>query len=161
METNSSRIAQVFVWKQGAAPDVDYARQVLSVVNAEAATAISSENPPLQLFSLMNGWPDDPWARALGDMRAIPAPNGTQWTDTSRYDLTGWQGTDTRTGDKIFVVIAYAKAAAISAETFRGEGVQAPPYIPPPVPQVPYYPQYPTGPLAWPQQPQQPQQPPQ
>src|SRR5205823_14399226 len=68
-----------------------------------------------------------------------------------------------RTGDKIFIVVAYYRTAPVTAETFRGEDVQAPPYIPPTPPQpqaqAPYYPQYPTGPLAWPAQSQQPQQP--
>ena len=68
------------------------------------------------------------------------------------YDLAGWQGTDSRTGDHLFVVTAYRKANARAPETFKGAPAPAPVYTPPPtsIPQVPYYPQYPTGPVAWP-----------
>lgn len=157
MDAAQNRVAQVFFWKQGTPPDLDYARQVLSVVNPEAHRSASGENPPVRLFSISGPWPDDPWSRALSDMRAMPAPNGAPWTDTNRYDLSGWQGTDSRSGDKIFIVTAYRRST--SAETIHGEGVQAPAYASP-VAQVPYYPQYPTGPLLWPQQ-TQPQQAPQ
>lgn len=146
MTTDTARLAQVFVWKGGEAPDLDYARQVLSAVNPETARAIWDDNPPLCLFSVWGDWPQDPWARALTDMRAAPAPEGTEWTDTSRYDLAGWQGSDTRTGDRIFVVTAYRRAPA--SQPIQGTGAMPPP----PVSQAPYYPQYPTGPLAWPPQ---------
>ena len=52
MENGSNRVAQVFIWKQGAVPDLAYAREVLSVVNPDAYAAASGENPPLQLFSI-------------------------------------------------------------------------------------------------------------
>src|SRR5690349_13109024 len=125
MAAEADRLAQVFIWKQGAAPDLDYARQVLRVINPDAYKAISGDNPPLQLFSVMGEWPADPWERALLDMRAIPAPQGTMWTDTTRYDLGGWQGTDRRTGDRIFIVTAYRRATP-AAETFQGTNVSAP-----------------------------------
>jgi uncharacterized RDD family membrane protein YckC len=154
MEAGSNRVAQVFIWKQGAAPDLGYARQVLGVVNPEAYKAVTGENPPLHLFSVMGPWPDDFWARALGDMRAIPSSNGTLWTDTTRFDLAGWQGTDSRTGDKLFVVTTYSRppsftGAEVQVPHFSDQSSQAP------VAQVPYYPQYPTGPLGWPPQSQQ------
>src|SRR5206468_8344710 len=107
MEASANRVAQVFVWKQGTVPDLAYARQVLSVVNPDAFAAVSGDNPPLQLFSIMGQWPDEPWPRVLQDMRAIPAPGGARWTDTTRYELQGWQGTDSRTGDRLFVVTVY------------------------------------------------------
>jgi hypothetical protein len=74
MESGSSHIAQVFVWRQGSAPDLAYARQVLSVVNPEAFAAVTGENPPLRLFAISGPWPDDPWERILQDMLSIPAP---------------------------------------------------------------------------------------
>ena len=150
MDPRSDRVAQVFIWKQGTVPDLDYARQVLSVVNPDAYKAILRENAPIHLFSVMGSWPDDFWPRALQDMRGIPEPRGTRWTDSTRYDLSGWQGTDTRTGEKLFVVTAFNRVA--TPETFKGEGVQAPSYASQPIPQIPYYPQYPTGPLVWPPQ---------
>ena len=73
-----------------------YACQVLSVANPEAFRAITGENPPLHLYSIEGIWPDDPWTRALPDMRGVAAPGGNQWTDTSRYDLAGWQGSELR-----------------------------------------------------------------
>ncbi len=157
MAGNAGRLAQIFIWKQGAAPDLNYARQVLGAVNSDAASALSTDAPPLRLFSITGTWPDDPWARALHDMRAIPAPEGTSWADTSRYDLAGWQGTDSRTSDHIFVVTAYRRATplpTVSPDTFQGTSVSAPPQPAPVVSHVPYYPQYPTGPVGWPPQPQ-------
>src|SRR4051794_8618039 len=107
MEADSNRIVQVFFWKQGAAPDLDYVRQVLSIVNPEAFAAIAGDNPPVQLFSVIGPWPDDPWTRALQDMRAIPSISRIAWTDPNQYELNGWQGSDLRTGDHIFTVVAY------------------------------------------------------
>ncbi|MBF6614637.1 MAG: RDD family protein, partial [Chloroflexi bacterium] len=156
MAGNAGRLAQIFIWKQGAAPDLNYARQVLGAVNSDAASALSTDAPPLRLFSITGAWPDDPWSRALLDMRAIPAPEGTSWADTSRYDLAGWQGTDSRTGDHIFIVTAYRRATPppVSSDTFQGTSVSAPPQPPPIVSHMPYYPQYPTGPVGWPPPPQ-------
>jgi hypothetical protein len=131
MDKVPGRVAQVFVWKQGAAPDIDYARQVLSVASPEAFEAMGGEASLLQLFSVMGEWSEDPWERALRDMRAIPAPEGTRWTDPSRYQLKGWQGTDSRTGDRIFVVVAYRRAVSVP-ETFRGAAIDTPAYEPPP-----------------------------
>src|SRR2546423_13626432 len=107
MESGSSRVAHVFIWKQGAAPDVDYARQVLSIVNPEAYRALLGSSPPVRLFSVIDDWPEEPWGRALADMRAIPAPGGALWTDPSQYELAGWLGADSRTGGRLFVVTAY------------------------------------------------------
>jgi uncharacterized RDD family membrane protein YckC len=152
MATNNERLAQVFLWKEGSTPDLDYARQVLRAVNPDAYRAIAGGNPPLQLFSVAPPWPDEPWGRALADMRAVPNPEGAQWVDTTRYDLAGWQGTNTRTGEHVFVVTVYRRA--VSPDAFQGEGVSAPTSVPTvPVPHVPYYPQFPTGPIAWPPQP--------
>ena len=147
------RVAQVFVWKQESAPDVEYARQVLSVASPEAYQAVSNGAPLLQLFSVMGEWSEDPWERSLRDMRAIPAPEGTRWTDSARYLLKGWQGTDSRTGDKIFVVVVYYRSLSVP-ETFRGEAIDTPAYGAPAGQQAqPYYQPYPTGPMAWPQPP--------
>src|SRR6476646_829461 len=110
MAPEQERLAQIFIWRQASAPDMEYARQVLSVVNPDAVRALSGDNPPIRLYSVYGPWPDDPWGRALLDMRASPAPNGTQWTDTTRYDLAGWQGADSRSGNNLFVVTAYRKA---------------------------------------------------
>ncbi len=150
MAADVSRLAQVFVWKQGTAPDLAYVRQVLSAVNPEVGKVVEGENPPVHLFSIIGPWPDDPWRRALLDMHAIPAPDGTHWSDTTRYDLAGWQGTDMRSNDRIFVVTAYRRATQIPQTMFRSDMVSGPPAVA----QVPYYPQHPTGPLVWPPQPQ-------
>lgn len=141
MEGGFSRVAQVFVWKQGSAPDLAYARRVLSAVNPEAYAAASGPNPPLQFFSIAGPWPDEPWERAVEDMLSIPAQNGTAWTDTSRYELEGWQGTDSRTGDRLFVVTVYNRSGIAPRERFIGAGVRPPSNAP----TTPYYPQYPAG----------------
>lgn len=146
MEAGYNHVAQVFVWKQGSAPDLAYARRVLSAVNPEAYAVASGANPPLQLFSILGGWPDEPWDRAMEDMLSMPAPNGTRWTDTSRYELAGWQGTDSRTGDKLFVVTVYSRVGPPPGERFVGGGVRPPPNAP----ETPYYPQYPAGPQPQP-----------
>lgn len=151
MVEGQNRLAQLFLWKEGAAPDLSYARQVLSVVNPEAYKAVLGDNPPLQLFSVIGSWPDDLWAKALQDISSLRAADGSQWSDTARYDLAGWQGKDQRSGDRLFLVTAYRRASPVPAGTFTGSGVGAPPAQPQvPTPQVPYYPQFPTGPLAWP-----------
>jgi uncharacterized RDD family membrane protein YckC len=148
MDGASSRVAQVFVWKQGSAPDLSYARQVLSVVNPDAFSAVAGDNPPLQLFSIVGQWPEEPWPRVLQDIRSISAPGGVRWTDTTRYELQGWQGTDSRTGDKLFVATVYYKPGAVPPDVFRGVNVQPPSSAPE---QSPYYSPYgQTGPLAWP-----------
>jgi uncharacterized RDD family membrane protein YckC len=152
MGSERGRLAQIFIWREASAPDIEYARQLLSAVNPDAARLLATDNPPVKLFSIFGPWPDDPWGPALRDMRASPAPDGSQWIDTKSYDLAGWQGTDSRTGDHVFVVTAYRKANAPAAQTFQGGPAPAPSYSPPTasIPQVPYYPQYPTGPIAWP-----------
>ena len=161
MVLENGRLAHVFIWKEGSRPDLAYARQVLGAVNPNALSAVSGDNPPLTAFGVTEQWPDDPWARALRDMRAVPTPDGSRWADTARYDLAGWEGTDQRTGSRIFIVTAYRKANAPRAASFQGVPTPAPTY-PPAVQQVPYYPQRPTGPVAWPPQPEpQPRQQPQ
>ncbi len=152
MASEQDRLAQIFIWRQASAPDIDYARQVLSFVNPDAARVVSGDDPPLRLLSIFGPWPDDPWQRVLLDMRDSASPDGTLWTDTTQYDLAGWQGMDERTGDHIFVVTAYRKANSPPIGAFQGAPAPAPSYqaAGPPVPQMPYYPQYPTGPLAWP-----------
>ncbi|MDQ3704034.1 MAG: RDD family protein [Chloroflexota bacterium] len=161
MSVDGNRLAQVFIWKEGSAPDLRYARQILSVVNPEAARAIDWDNPPVHLFPVEPPWPGDQWARAISDLQTISyRAGGPNLTDTTRFDLAGWQGTDQRTGDHIFVVIAYRRAvidvdAPAPAADFQGQGLPAPSRSgqrtpQPPVPQVPYYPQTPTGPIAWP-----------
>ena len=119
---------------------------------------MTGDNPPVSLFAIFGPWPLDPWSSALLDMRSNPPPDGTQWSDTTRYDLAGWQGTDARTGEHLFVVMAYRKANVPITETFKGAPTPAPAYVPPPVsmPQVPYYPQHPTGPISWPSKDQPP-----
>lgn len=163
MSVEGNRLAQVFIWKEGSAPDLRYARQILSVVNPEASRAIDWDNPPVHLFAVEPPWPGDQWARAISDLQTISyRAGGPNLTDTTRFDLAGWQGTDQRTGDHIFVVIAYRRAV-IDVETqattvnFQGQGLPAPSRSvqrgtqpQPAIPQVPYYPQQPTGPLAWP-----------
>ncbi|HUP27436.1 MAG TPA: RDD family protein, partial [Chloroflexia bacterium] len=148
MASDASRLAQVFIWKEGRPPDIKYAREVLCAVNPETARSIAGENPPLRLFAVEDPWPDEPWERAIADMRNLEAPGSTSWIDTSLYDLTGWQGRDSTTGDRLFTVTAYRRAAP--APSFVGSGMSAPRQVSPAVPQVPYYPQFPTGPVEWP-----------
>ncbi|MEO8285575.1 MAG: RDD family protein [Chloroflexota bacterium] len=154
MVSQQERLAQIFIWRQTGAPDIEYARQLLSAVNPDAVRVISGDNPPIKLFAVLGAWPEDPWERALLDMRATPSPDGRPWTDTTRYDLAGWQGADQRTGDNIFIVTAYRKANAPAARAFEGAPAPAPSpsYNAPTTatPQVPYYPQRPTGPIDWP-----------
>lgn len=126
MEAGSSRIAQVFVWRQGSVPDLAYARRVLSAVNLEAYAAAAGEKPPVQLLSLTGMWPDQPWDRILEDMLTISTASGTHWTNTDRYELEGWQGTDSRTGDKLFVVTVYERPVMAQRERFVGTGVRPP-----------------------------------
>lgn len=151
MANESHRLAQIFIWKQASEPDIEYAREILGAVNPNALDAINEDISRLRFFPLFDHWPEDPWARALSDMRAVPNPEGQAWTDVTHYDLAGWQGTDQRTGDKIFIVTAYKKSNGPTNETFQVAPVPAPSHTAStPVPQVPYYPQHPTGPLQWP-----------
>jgi uncharacterized RDD family membrane protein YckC len=151
MVNESDRLAHIFIWKQGSTPNLEYARHVLSVVNPDALRVLREADPPIRFFTLGGQWPEDPWARALYDMRATPNPEGHEWTDINRYDLAGWQGTDQRTGERLFIVTAYRKANGSPADAFQIAPVPAPSHGPTaPVPQVPYYPQHPTGPLEWP-----------
>ncbi|MEO6457848.1 MAG: RDD family protein, partial [Chloroflexia bacterium] len=148
MSSDANRVAQVFIWKQGSAADVEYARHVLGIINPETARSLEVDDPPLQLYTIAGPWPDEPWERAIADMITFPAPDGSQWTDTGRYDLTGWQGTDSATGERLFTVTAYRRATP--ASTFTGSSVSAPRTQTPSIAQVPYYPEFPTGPVTWP-----------
>jgi|GEM_PF-388212 len=148
MAADASRLTQIFVWREGTAPDLDYARHVMSAANPAVAEVLATDDPPITLLAIPGEWPDEPWARAIADLRSIPAPGGTRWDDTSSYDLAGWEGTDLRTGARLFAVTAYRRAQEQPA--FAGRNVSAPRGITPPVSQVPYYPQRPTGPLGWP-----------
>ena len=148
MASDADRVAQVFIWKQGSAANVEYARHVLNIINPETARSLAGDDPPLQLYTIVGSWPEEPWERAIADMRTVSAPDGSQWTDTSRYDLTGWQGTDSATGERLFTVTAYRRATP--ASTFTGSSVSAPRTQTPSIAQVPYYPEFPTGPVTWP-----------
>lgn len=161
MSVEGNRLAQVFIWKEGSAPDLRYARQILSVVNPEASRAIDWDNPPIHLFAVEPPWPGDQWARAIADLQTTSyRAMGPNWTDTTRFDLAGWQGTDQRSGDHIFVVIAYRRAEPVAEESeasFSGGALPVPSRTSrgttgptPAVAQVPYYPEHPTGPIAWP-----------
>jgi uncharacterized RDD family membrane protein YckC len=145
MVADMERLAQVFLWKEGDAPDLDYARELLRVVNPDAYKAVEGDTPPLQIIGVVEPWPDDPWVRAVEDMDSIPAPTGTRWTDPANYDLAGWQGKDLRTEENLFVVTAYRRPTqATEAEaTDVEDDIQ-------PLAHTPYQPQYPTGPIAWP-----------
>lgn len=149
MVADTERLAQVFLWKEGDAPDLEYARELLRVVNTEAYEAVGGASPPLQIISVAEPWPEDPWVRAIEDMGAIPAPEGTRWTDSANYDLAGWQGKDLRTEENLFVVTAYRRPAQAPEVEITGpieDDI-------PPIAHAPYQPQYPTGPIAWPPRP--------
>jgi uncharacterized RDD family membrane protein YckC len=155
MASENDRLAQIFIWKQADTSDLEYARQILSVVNPGALHVLASENPPVCFFTVYGSWPEDPWARALADMRNVPNPSSSHWADTTRYDLAGWQGVDQRTGDHLFIITAYRKSNAPLGEAIQVAPAPAPTYTTTTVPQVPYYPQQPTGPLNWPPPPEQ------
>lgn len=146
MVADTERLAQVFLWKQGDAPDTEYARELLRIVNPDADVAISGDSPPLHLFGVAGTWPDDPWAHAINEIEALATLSGERWSDPSRFDLAGWQGKDTRTGEHLFMVTAYRRGAT------QDEEVGAPASVESNVPlsQTPYQPQYPTGPVDWP-----------
>jgi uncharacterized RDD family membrane protein YckC len=150
MANDMERLAQVFLWKQGDAPDVSYTLELLRVANPDAYQSIAGDEPPVQTFSVTGEWPDDPWVRAIEDMEALPAPEGTRWTDPANYDLAGWQGKDLRTEENLFVVTAYRRpgVSAVEAEDVPETRDDTAPV--PPTPQAPYQPHYPTGPIAWP-----------
>src|SRR5687767_11149826 len=148
MSYDAGRIAQVFMWKQGSAADAEYALHVLGIVNPETARTLGSDDSRLKLYTISGPWPDEPWERAIADMLTVPSPDGSQWTDTSRYDLTGWQGTDSSTGERLITVTAYRRATP--PPSVSGSSVSAPRTTTPSVAQVPYYPEFPSGPLAWP-----------
>ncbi len=153
MVADTERLAQMFLWKQGDAPDADYARELLRATNPAASQAVEGDASIVQLFAVAGEWPEDPWALALAHMDAIPAPTGTQWTDPANYDLAGWQGKDLRTGEDLFVVTAYRRPAQPAQATQTAPTVTQPEAdmtATPPVAQTPYQPQYPTGPIAWP-----------
>lgn len=150
MASENDRLAQIFIWKQAGISDLEYARQILSVVNPGALPVLASEDPPVRFFTVHGPWPDDPWARALADMRSVPNPSSSHWADTTRYDLAGWQGVDQRTGDHLFIITAYRKSNFPLGEAIQVAPAPAPTYTTVTVPQVPYYPQQPTGPLNWP-----------
>jgi uncharacterized RDD family membrane protein YckC len=151
----NDRLAQIFIWKQAGVTDLEYARQILSVVNPGALPVLAGEDPPVRFFTVYGPWPDDPWARALADMRSVPNPGSSHWADTTRYDLAGWQGVDQRTGDHLFIITAYRKSNFPPGEAIQVAPAPAPTYTTVTVPQVPYYPQQPTGPLNWPPRPEQ------
>lgn len=152
MASENDRLAQIFIWKQAGTSDLEYARQILSVVNPGAVRVLANENPPVRFFTVYGQWPEDPWARALADIRGVPNPNSSHWADTTRYDLAGWQGVDQRTGDRLFIITAYRKSNTPPTEAFQVKPAPAPTYTTVTVPQVPYYPHHPTGPLNWPPQ---------
>lgn len=152
MVADTERLAQVFLWKQGDAPNVDYAGELLRVTNPEASRIVSGDASLLQLFSVAGEWPKDPWVRALADMDSIPAPTGTRWTDSANYDLAGWKGQDLRTGENLFIVTAYRRPIQAAEGETSPETDMTPT---PPIAQTPYQPHYPTGPVAWPPKPSQ------
>ena len=154
MASENDRLAQIFIWKQAGTSDLQYARQILSVVNPGALRVLAGDDPPVRFFTIYGPWPQDPWERALTDMRSVPNPSSGYWADTTRYDLAGWQGVDQRTGDHLFIITAYRKSNAPPAEVFQVAPAPAPTYTTITVPQVPYYPQQPTGPLNWPPRPE-------
>src|SRR4051812_37012054 len=106
MVADSERLDRVFLWKQGDAPNFDYAKELLESINPDASRTISDDPSRLQLFTVTGPWPGDPWERAIADMDSVPAPTGTRWTDAANYDLAGWQGNDLRTGENLFLVSA-------------------------------------------------------
>lgn len=144
MADNTSHLAHVFIWKEGDAPNLAYARQVLNSINPAASKAISGPNPPLSLFAVVGRWSEDPWLHALADMRSVPAPGGVSWSDTTRYDLRGWRGVDARTAERIFVVVAYRHAEATAPTNGRAQ--ETPPTEPEAQPT--HYTQFTTTPLS-------------
>src|SRR6476646_2788594 len=94
------QLAQVLVWTEGPTPDAAYIRQVVDAANPDASAA----GPGLAVSSeeVAGPWPADLWAYAMPRLRANP-----EWGDPRRYELAGWAGSDSRSGQRLFVVSLY------------------------------------------------------
>src|SRR5690242_12615064 len=131
------RLVAVVIWKQGAAPDTAYARQVLRVAAPEALGPAGADGEPalrvpLRMLLGPRDWPDDFWIVAL---QALRYP--TDYSDPAHYDLSGWQGTDARDGARLFVASVYAKPLEVT-----------PSAVPPAAPRPPPAPLPATGPTG-------------
>src|SRR5688500_8765015 len=109
MSAQAERPPQVFIWKEGDMPDLQYARELISLASPLAERSVSSGAISPIAFDVTGPWPADFWERVHADLAGAPAPVGTSWVDTSQYDLSGWQGVDSRTGNRVFVVTAYPR----------------------------------------------------
>src|SRR5690349_18865326 len=131
------RLVAVIIWQQGAALDAAYTREVLRVAAPAALGPPGADGePPLRVPARVLGgpseWPDDFWIVAL---QALRYP--TDYSDPARYDLSGWQGTDSRTGSRLFVASVYARPVAVeppAPPAFAPRPPAAPPAAPPPRP---------------------------
>ncbi|MDQ6695206.1 MAG: RDD family protein [Chloroflexota bacterium] len=140
MVAEGHRLAVVFIWKQGDAPDLDYARQILAAINPGAYIASLGENTRLHRLAVTRPWPQDPWQMAIAQMEAIGTGDNSLWTDTRYYELAGWQGRDRRTGERLFVVTVYRRAAGLSHSTGQANTT-------PSLARIPFQLQRPTGDL--------------
>ena len=130
------RLVAVIIWKQGAAPDAAYTRQVLRVAAPEALGPPGADGEPalrvpVRMLGGPSEWPDDFWIVAL---QALRYP--TDYSDPARYDLSGWQGTDSRTGSRLFVASVYARPMAVEPPAPPAFAPR-PPVAPPPRPSPP------------------------
>src|SRR5688572_16977544 len=107
MSPQVDRLVRVFIWKEGDTPAPEYVRALVRYVTSRTSVERSLTTPATHLFPTQGDWPDDPWDRALEDLSYVPAPGGRSWIDSEQYELLGWQGIDSRTGDRLFVVSAY------------------------------------------------------
>ena len=63
MASENDRLAQIFIWKQAGTSDLEYARQILSVVNPGALRVLANREPA---GSLLYGL----WILARGPVEA-------------------------------------------------------------------------------------------
>ena len=134
---DDKRLVRVLVWKQGEVPDAGYLRQVLLVAAPaalgapDAAGGDPSLVVPVQMLDGPTTWPDDFWAWALPSLRSP-----IDYSDPARYDLSGWQGTDSRSNTRLFVASIYEKPAPVQGEIVAPPLPAAPPspWASPPAP---------------------------
>src|SRR5690242_9663292 len=120
------RLVQVFIWKQGGEPDLDYIRQVLRVAAPAALGPPGPAGEPTVLVPVIplagpDDWPADFWSVVQPVLRGP-----VDYADQTRYDLSGWQGDDARHKARLFVASVYEKP-----ETLTGQAVSPPPFAPP------------------------------
>jgi uncharacterized RDD family membrane protein YckC len=112
MSAQADRPTQVFIWKEGERPSFQYSRDLISRASPGAQKYYASGDVPSVSFVVDDNWPADFWERVIADLEVAPAPAGTSWVNSDQYELVGWQGVDSRTGNRLFVVTAFPRERA-------------------------------------------------